>query len=108
MCIRDREIDSIEEISENQSFLVKKLVAKIVEYHENIILTYEGKVVIQKELQRDSFSAMNLIINDLINELHQSEIEKWIKIFPVASSIVKLMVELERLDKLVQRNGKKF
>lgn len=104
----EQKIDSIEEISENQSFLVKKLVAKIVEYHENIILTYEGKVIVQKELQRESFNAMNLTINDLINELQQSEIEKWIRIFPVASSIVKLMVELERLDKLVQRNEKKF
>src|SRR5690625_7324954 len=81
----EQKIDSIEEISENQSFLVKKLVAKIVEYHENIILTYEGKVFIQKEMQRDSFTAMNLTINDLINELEQSEIEKWIEIFPVAS-----------------------
>src|SRR5690625_6054731 len=61
-------IDKIEEISENQSFLVKKLVAKIVEYHENIILTYEGKVFIQKEMQRDSFTAMNLTINDLIKD----------------------------------------
>lgn len=104
----EQKIDSIEEISENQSFLVKKLVAKIVEYHENIILTYEGKVVIQKELQKDSFNAMNLTINDLINELQQSEIEKWIEIFPVASSIVTLMVELEKLDKLVQKNDKKF
>src|SRR5690625_4445197 len=104
----EQKIDSIEEISENQSFLVKKLVANIVEYHENIILTYEGKVIVQKELQRDSFNAMNLMINDLINELHQSEIEKWIRIFPVASSIVKLMVELEKLDRRVQRIGKKF
>src|SRR5699024_1047011 len=45
-------IDKIEEISENQSFLVKKLLAKIVEYHENIILTYEDKIVIQSELQK--------------------------------------------------------
>ena len=104
----EQKIDSIEEISENQSFLVKKLVAKIVEYHENIILTYEGKVIVQKELQRESFNAMNLTINDLINELQQSEIEKWIRIFPVASSIVKLMVELERLDKLVHRTEKNF
>jgi len=101
-------IDEIEEISENQSFLVKKLVAKIVEYHENIILTYEGKVFIQKEMQRDSFTAMNLTINDLINELEQSEIEKWIEIFPVASSIVQLMVELEKLDRLIRRQSKQF
>ncbi|HLS60488.1 MAG TPA: aromatic acid exporter family protein [Virgibacillus sp.] len=101
-------IEKIEEISENQSFLVKKLVAKIVEYHENIILTYEGKVFIQKEMQRDSFTAMNLTINDLINELEQSEIEKWIEIFPVASSIVQLMVELEKLDRLIRRQTKQF
>src|SRR5690625_184536 len=98
----------IEEISENQSFLVKKLVAKIVEYHENIILMYEDQVIIQKELQKESFTAMNLTINDLINELQQSEIDKWIEIFPVASSIVTLMVELERLDKYIRRQKKKF
>ena len=101
-------IDKIEEISPNQSFLVKKLVAKIVEYHENIILTYEDKVFVQKELQQESFTAMNLTINDLIGELQQSEIEKWIEIFPVASSIVQLMVELEKLDKYISRQEKKF
>lgn len=101
-------IDQIEDISENQSFLVKKLVAKILEYHENIVLTYEDRVIIQKELQQDSFTAMNLTINDLINELQQSEIDKWIEIFPVASSIVELMVELERLDRLIGRHRKKF
>ncbi|HLR73871.1 MAG TPA: aromatic acid exporter family protein [Virgibacillus sp.] len=101
-------IDKIEEISENQSFLVKKLLAKIVEYHENIILTYEDKIVIQSELQKESFTAMNLTINDLINELQQSEIDKWVEIFPVASSIVTLMVELERLDRLIQRQKMDF
>ena len=101
-------MDKIEMISENQSFLVKKLVAKILEYHENIMLTYEGKVTIQQELQKDSFTAMNLTINDLIIELHQSEMEKWIEIFPVASSIVKLMFELEKLDTFMKRQQKKF
>jgi len=101
-------IEEIEEISENQSFLVKKLVAKILEYHENVILTYEGQVTIQKGLQRDSFTAMNLTINDLIDELQQSELEKWIEIFPVASSIVTLMVELEKLDKLTRKHVKTF
>src|SRR5699024_10680620 len=101
-------IDNIEKISENQSFLVKKLVSKIIEYHENIILTYEGKIIVQKGLQKDSFTAMNLTINDLIIELHQSEIEKWIEIFPVASSIVKLMFELEKLDTFMKRQQKKF
>jgi len=104
----DLKLDKIEEISPNQSFLIKKLVAKIVEYHENIILTYEDKVTVQKELQQDSFNAMNLTINDLIGELQQSEIEKWIEIFPVASSIVRLMVELEKLDNYISRQEKKF
>lgn len=103
-----KKLAKIEEISENQSFLVKKLVAKIVEYHENIILTYEGKIIVQQELQRDSFTAMNLTINDLINELQQSEIKKWIDIFPVATSIVELMVELEKLDRLTRRQEKDF
>ncbi|MEC5423558.1 aromatic acid exporter family protein [Virgibacillus sp. C22-A2] len=101
-------MDKIEEISPNQSFLVKKLVGKIVEYHENIILTYEDKILVQKEMQKESFTAMNLTINDLINELQQSEIEKWIEIFPVASSIVKLMVELEKLDKYIRKQEKMF
>src|SRR5690625_580170 len=104
----DLKLDKIEEISPNQSFLIKKLIAKIVEYHENIILTYEDKVTVQKELQQDSFNAMNLTINDLIGELQQSEIEKWIEIFPVASSIVQLMVELEKLDNYISRQEKKF
>lgn len=104
----ENKIEEIEEISENQSYLVKKLVAKIVEYHENVILTYEGQVTIQKGLQRDSFTAMNLTINDLIDELQQSELEKWIEIFPVASSIVTLMVELEKLDKLTRKHVKTF
>src|SRR5699024_10563069 len=104
----DEKLKKVELISENQSFLVKKLVASIVEYQDNIILTYEGKIMVTKELQKESFTVMNLTINDLINELQQSEIEKWIDIFPVSSSIVKLMVELEKLDKLVSRHEKKF
>lgn len=101
-------MDKIEEFSPNQSFLIKKLVGSIVEYHENIILTYEDKVFVQKELQKDSFTAMNLTINDLIGELKQSEIEKWIEIFPVASSVVELMVELEKLDKYIRKQEKTF
>lgn len=104
----DEKLAKVEFISENQSFLVKKLVASIVEYQDNIILTYEGKIMTVKELQKESFTVMNLTINDLINELQQSEIEKWIDIFPVSSSIVKLMVELEKLDKLVRRQQMKF
>jgi len=104
----ESKISRIESISENQSFLVKKLVAKIVEYHENIILAYEDKIIVQQELQRESFAAMNLTINDLINELQQSEIEKWIEIFPVATSIVELMVELQKLDRLTSRQVKDF
>ncbi|HLS34741.1 MAG TPA: aromatic acid exporter family protein [Bacillota bacterium] len=104
----ENKMEKIEEISENQSHLVKKLVAKIVEYHENIILKYEDQVTLQKGLQRDSFVAMNLTINDLIDELQQSELEKWTEIFPVASSIVTLMVELEKLDKLTRRHVKTF
>lgn len=104
----DEKIKKVEAISTNQSFLVKKLVASIVEYQDNIILTYEGKITVQKEMQKESFSVMNLTINDLINELQQSEIEKWIDIFPVSSSIVKLIVELEHLDKLVRKQQKDF
>src|SRR5699024_11515586 len=104
----DDKTEENEKSSPNRSFLIKKLVAKVVEYHENIILTYEGTVVIQRELQKESFTAMNLTINDLINELQRSEMKKWIEIFPVASSIVRLMVELEKLDRFIRRQEKKF
>jgi len=104
----EEKLTKIAEISENQSFLVKKLVAKIVEYRENVILTYENKIEIETELQRESFTAMNLTINDLINELQQSEIDRWVEIFPVASSIVTLMVELEKLDQYVKRQKRQF
>lgn len=104
----ETKIDKIEEISENQSYLVKKLVEKIIDYHGNIMLTYEGKVVTQEGMEKDSFTAMNLTINDLINELEQSEIDRWIEIFPVASSIVTLMVELEKLEKYTRRHEQTF
>src|SRR5690625_2084193 len=104
----EAKLTKVAEISENQSFLVKKLLAKIVEYRENIMLTYEDKIEIETELQRESFTAMNLTINDLINELQQSEIDQWIEIFPVASSIVTLMVELEKLDTYIKRHKKVF
>lgn len=104
----EEKLENIEEISENQSYLVKKLVATIVEYHENIVLAYEGRILVQNELQKDSFTAMNLTINDLINELQQSEMDKWLEIFPISSSIVKLMSELEKLDKLVKRHEKQY
>lgn len=104
----ESKIDKIEEISENQSYLVKKLVEKIIDYHGNIMLTYEDKILTQEGMEKDSFSAMNLTINDLINELRQSEIDRWIEIFPVASSIVTLMVELEKLEKYTRRHVQTF
>src|SRR5690625_986228 len=104
----EAKLTKVADISENQSFLIKKLLAKIVEYRENVILTYEDKIEIETELQKDSFTAMNLTINDLINELKQSEIDRWIEIFPVASSIVTLMVELEKLEQYIKRHKKQF
>src|SRR5699024_1922578 len=98
----------IEEISKNQSHLIKGLVSHIVEYHENIILAYEDQVIIQEKLQDSSFAAMNLTINDLIEELEQSQFEKWKEIFPVASSIVELMGELQKLDQLTRKQIKNF
>lgn len=104
----EMKLEQIEQISENQSYLVKKLVANIVEYQNNILLAYENKVTVQRGLERESVVAVNLTINDLINELQQSEIDRWVEIFPVASSIVKLMVELEKLDKWTRRHVKNF
>lgn len=101
-------LSHIEKISENQSYLIKKLVIHVVEYHENILLRYEGKIIVKESIHADSFTAMNLTINDLINELQQSEIEKWIEIFPVASSIVELMVALEKLERLTRKHEKDF
>lgn len=101
-------MENIEAISENQSHFIKKLISKIVEYHENIILAYEDQIIIQETLQQDSFTAMNLTINDLIQELRQSEFDQWVEIFPVASSIVELMHELKRLDELTKRKRKDF
>jgi len=40
--------------------------------------------------------------------LKQSEIDRWIEIFPVASSIVTLMVELEKLEQYIKRHKKQF
>lgn len=108
ICNLESKLDKIESISENQSFLIKKLVHKMTEYHEHIILTYEDKISVHEEMQRESFTAMNLTINDLIQELRQSEIERWVEIFPVATSIVELMVELQTLDKRTKRQGKSF
>lgn len=104
----EQKIDKLEEISDNQTFLVKKLVEKLVDYHENIILTYEGKVLPQVGMEKDSFTAMNLTINDLLNELEQSEVDRWMDIFPVANSIVALMVELEQFEKYTKRQVQTF
>ncbi|MFC2949763.1 FUSC family protein [Virgibacillus sediminis] len=98
----DRKLSEIEEMSENKSFLIKKLMEEINNYSENIMMMFEGKIILDKDLQRETKSAMRLTINDLITELQGSDFQKWTKVFPVANSIIDLFTELERLEKLVR------
>src|SRR5690625_5699025 len=58
----ENKMEKIEEISENQSHLVKKLVAKIVEYHENIILKYERSEEHTSELQSRGHLVCRLLL----------------------------------------------
>src|SRR5699024_9940403 len=84
----EKNFEEIEESSGNKSFLIKKLVSEISSYSENILLLYEDKIVLDKDLQKEAKAAMQVTINNLIDELQGSEFEKWTVVFPISSSII--------------------
>ncbi|OZU90568.1 hypothetical protein CIL03_05330 [Virgibacillus indicus] len=98
----EKNLDHIETISSGKSHLIKKLVSEINMYSENILLMYEDKVILDKDLQKVAKSAMRVTINNLIEELQGSGFEKWTYLFPIASSIIELFYELDKLERFVR------
>lgn len=98
----EKNIKEIEAIQSHKSYLIKKLVKEINNYSENIVLLYENKIVLDKDLQKETKAAMQVTINNLIEELQGSEFDKWTFVFPIANSIVELFFELDKLERLVR------
>ncbi|GGH70477.1 membrane protein [Compostibacillus humi] len=103
----EKNLIEIEKDAENKVYLIKKLINEINTYSENVFLMYEDKIILDRDLQKETKSAMQLTINNLINELQGAKFEKWFYLFPVANSIIELFSELEKLERLVRFNERK-
>ncbi|SHG65998.1 FUSC family protein [Ornithinibacillus halophilus] len=103
----EKNIKEVESIPSNKAFLIKKLVNEINVYSENIILLYENKIVLDRDLQKEIKAAMQVTINNLIDELQGSDFEKWTHVFPIANSIIELFFELDKLERFVRMKESK-
>jgi uncharacterized membrane protein YgaE (UPF0421/DUF939 family) len=99
----EKNMDEIEKMQTGKSHIIKKLINEITNYSENVFLLYQDKIVLDRDLQRETKSAMRLTINNLIEELQGSDYEKWTYVFPVANSLIELFAELDKLEKFVRK-----
>ncbi|MFB4168151.1 aromatic acid exporter family protein [Virgibacillus sp. JSM 102003] len=98
----EKNINEIEAIPDNKSYMIKKLVKEMNSYSENILLLYENKIILDIDLQKETKTAMQITINNLVEELQGSELDKWNFVFPIANSIIELFFELDKLERLVR------
>ncbi|WP_026905878.1 FUSC family protein [Paucisalibacillus globulus] len=98
----EKNFNEIETMPSNKSQLIKKLVHEINSYSENILLLYEDKIILDKDLQKETKAAMQITINNLIDELQGAEFSKWAIVFPIANSIIELFFELNKLERFVR------
>lgn len=95
----------IEEMGSGKIQVIKRLINEITNYSENVFLLYQNKIVLDRDLQRETKNAMRLTINNLIEELQGSDYEKWTYVFPVANSLIELYGELDKLETFVRKKG---
>ncbi|SET57899.1 Uncharacterized membrane protein YgaE, UPF0421/DUF939 family [Oceanobacillus limi] len=98
----EKNLQIVESTTSNKSYLIKKLVKEMNSYSENILLLYEDKIVLDRDLQKETKAAMQVTINNLIEELQGSELAKWTYVFPIANSIIELFFELDKLESFVR------
>lgn len=98
----EKSMKDLEALSGNKTYLIKKLIHEINSYSENILLLYEKKIILDKDLQKETKAAMQVTINNLIEELQGSEFSKWATLFPIANSIIELFSELNKLERFIR------
>lgn len=98
----EKNLRNIEMVSLGKSHMVKKLVSEINTYSENVLLMFEDRIVLDRDLQKETKHAMRVTINNLIEALQGSDFEKWSYVFPIANSIIELFYELDKLERLVR------
>ncbi|MBP1949930.1 FUSC family protein [Virgibacillus litoralis] len=98
----EKNINDIEAIQGNKAYLIKKLAKEMNNYSENILLLYENKINLNMDLQKETKAAMQITINNLIEELQGAELDKWNFVFPIANSIIELFFVLDKLERLVR------
>ncbi|MCF3943460.1 FUSC family protein [Oceanobacillus alkalisoli] len=99
----EKNIEEIEALGSGKSHVIKKLINEMANYSENVFLLYQNKIVLDRDLQRETKNAMRLTINNLIEELQGSGYDKWTYVFPVANSLIELFAELDKLEKFVRK-----
>lgn len=101
----ENNLDEIEAMSNEKSYVIKKLINEMTNYSENVFLLYENKIILDQDLQRETKNTMSVTINNLIAELQGSNYEKWTYVFPVANSLIELFEQLNKLEKFVRNKG---
>lgn len=99
----EKNMEEIESLGSGKSHVIKKLINEITNYSENVFLLYQDKIILDRDLQRETKNVMRLTINNLIEELQGSGYEKWTYVFPVANSLIELFAELDKLEKFVRK-----
>lgn len=103
----EKNMEEIEALGLGKSHVIKKLLNEITNYSENVFLLYQNKIVLDRDLQRETKNAMRLTINNMIEELQGSDFEKWTYVFPIANSLIELFAELDKLEKFVRKKENK-
>lgn len=103
----EKNIEVIDSMSGGKGHVIKRLIIEITNYSENVFLLYQDKIILDRDLQRETKAAMRLTINNLIVELQGSDFEKWTYVFPVANSLIELFAELDKLEKFVRKKENK-
>ncbi|WP_010098715.1 FUSC family protein [Ornithinibacillus scapharcae] len=106
----EKNFNEVELMPNNKSHYINKLVQEINAYSENIFLLYEDKIILDKDLQKETKAAMQETIKNLIDEIQGAEFTKWAIVFPIANSIIELYSELNKLERFVrfQENKEKI
>ncbi|MHA6252332.1 FUSC family protein [Oceanobacillus sp. CAU 1775] len=103
----EKNIEVIEQLGGGKSDVIKNLINEITNYSENVFLLYQDKIILDLDLQRETKKAMQVTINNLIDELQGSGFEKWAYVFPIANSLIELYAELDKLEKYVRKKENK-
>ncbi|WP_025026991.1 FUSC family protein [Caldalkalibacillus mannanilyticus] len=103
----ERQQNDLQTLSEDLRELLHREIEMLTNYHEKILLKYEGKIKTQHPHQpsndiiqgREGLLHSFVLLYDDENEARRSQ---WLHLFPVLSRVIDYSEDLDHLDKLVE------